>query len=342
MRTTYVGLVRDHSGSMRSLATQACNDYNLTLSGIQESMRDEGQQAYVTVVECGVGYNASVRVANSLADVNSLRELTSYSANGGATPLWDSVGEVIDQIENNIPAWAITDTQVAFLVMVTTDGEENSSRRWNARTIAARIQKLQATDRWTFVFRVPRGAKRTLVAAGIPDGNVIEWEQTSKSLEHATQTQVAATKSYFAARSAGVTKSTTFYADVGKIKETDVKVNLADLSGEFAISEVQAHQDGVDVKSFCMTNFGDFKVGKAYYQLTKRETVQAGKLIAIRDKTSGHIYTGNAARQLLGFPFGVQIKVAPGTQGQYDVFVQSTSYNRKLVQNTRVLYHRGR
>lgn len=337
---TYIGLVRDHSGSMRSLATQACNDYNLTLSGIQESMRDEGQEAFVTVVECGVGYQASVRVANSLTDVNSLREMTSYSANGSATPLWDSVGEVIDQIEHNIPAWAVNDTQVAFLVMVTTDGEENSSKRWNARSIAERIRKLQATDRWTFVFRVPRGAKRTLVVAGIPDGNVIEWEQTSKSLEYATQAQVAATKSYFAARSAGATKSTTFYANVAAIKPEDVKVNLVDLSKEFSNSTVPAHQDGVDVKTFCLANFGDFKIGRAYYQLTKRETVQAGKSIAIQDRLSGQIYTGNAARQLLGFPFGVEIKVAPGTQGQYDVFVQSTSYNRKLVKDTRVLYHR--
>ena len=81
------------------------------------------------------------------------------------------------------------------------------------------------------------------------------------------------------------------------------------------------------------------KKGAAFYQLTKTETaIQDYKKIIIRDKTSNAIYEGVATRDLLGVPHVGNIRLAPGNHGNYDIFIQSTSVNRKLDKNTQLLY----
>lgn len=335
MTKTFVALVRDHSGSMCILATSAANDYNLTLDGIRESVSYENQKAYVSVVECGVGVRGEVRTQEVNIAIDSMRHLTSYHANGGSTPLWDSVGKAIETIQQG--SW---DNDSAFLVMVITDGIENSSRYWNATKIAQQIAQLQATDKWTFVFRVPVGGKSNLVRLGIPAGNIMEWEQNEASLVKSTVATTNATREYFAARSKGVTSTPSFYANIGNVAPKEVAKALVEVTDNFKHASVSTYQDGANIRDFCNNQFGGYTLGKAFYQLTKPEKVQEKKQIAILDMVSGKIYSGYSARQLLGLPTYGEIKLSPGNVGNYKIFVQSTSVNRKLVRNTEVLYQR--
>ena len=48
------------------------------------------------------------------------------------------------------------------------------------------------------------------------------------------------------------------------------------------------------------------------------------------------MYTGPEARSLLGLP-DVEVRVKPDHNDDFTIFVQSTSVNRKLVPNTRLL-----
>ena len=81
---------------------------------------------------------------------------------------------------------------------------------------------------------------------------------------------------------------------------------------------------------------GSYTKGEAFYQLSKKETIQSGKQVMVRDKTTGEFYGGREARGLLGIP-DYEIRVAPTDHPKYDIFVQSTSSNRKLVPGTEVL-----
>lgn len=65
--------------------------------------------------------------------------------------------------------------------------------------------------------------------------------------------------------------------------------------------------------------------------------MQDYKQIAIRDKKSGAVYSGYSARDLLGLPHTSEAKFAPGMHGQYEIVVQSTSFNRKLVKGTNLM-----
>ena len=79
-----------------------------------------------------------------------------------------------------------------------------------------------------------------------------------------------------------------------------------------------------------------YQKGCAFYQLTKSELIQDYKGCYVRDRKTGDIYGGDDARQVLGLPDS-KARITPVMLGQFDVFVQSTSYTRKLVPGTSLL-----
>lgn len=386
MLTNYIGISRDHSGSMQSIAQAAARDYNANIKSIRDNANKTSIKTLVSVVECGYGRTGSVRrdlVNESVSSLEPINEY-SYSAQGSGTPLFDSVGELIEIFENQQTAISRTVSvdpytamgreelrqafrdagmsygklnnegmrqvlrtkfgvsakaeDVSFLVMAVTDGGENSSHRWDARRIAQKIQQLQATDRWTFVFRVPRGGSRVLINLGIPAGNILEWDQTQKGVEVATKATEEAFTQYYSGRTRGLTSSKAFYTtDLSQVSKATVKAKLVDISKDVNFYNVI---DVGQIKPFVESQTGhSYVAGTAFYQLTKKEDeVQDYKQIAIRDKKSKSVYSGLEARNILGLPFNGTVKVAPGNHGTYDIFIESTSVNRKLIPGTQVLY----
>lgn len=385
----YIGISRDHSGSMRSIAQAAARDYNANITSIREAATKSNIETLVSVVECGYGTTSSVRRDLINENVTALRSINEYeySARGGGTPLFDSVGELIEIFEavqasapkhtsvdpytamgkeelrqacrdvgvsysnlNNEGMRNVLRTKlgftsaapedISFLVMAVTDGQENASRRYSARSIAEKIQQLQSTDRWTFVFRVPRGYSRDLINMGIPAGNILEWDQTERGVEVATQATVRAFDEYYSGRTRGLTSTKSFYTtDMSTINKATVKAKLVDITNEVKFYDVP-NMAGLEIRKFVELKTGQTMVkGSAFYQLIKTESeVQDYKQIAIRDKKGGHVYSGAEARRMLGLPYNGTVKIVPGNHGAYDIFIQSTSVNRKLVPGTQVMY----
>lgn len=331
----YIGISRDHSGSMSMIALAAGRDYNDNIVSIKEGAAEHNIDTIVSVVKCGSGRPAKniMEVVNS--NVTTLKPIADgkYIADGNSTPLFDSVEMLINQLKD-VPDY--NDPQVSFVVMVITDGQDNDSKI-SGSELGKRIKELQATDRWTFVFRVPKGDKRSLVHMGIPEGNILEWEQTQKGVEKATVATRSAFKGFYAARASGATSTDKFYADLSSVSLTEVKAALVDISKQVDVYVVDANNDGVQIKDFVQAQGVTFTKGCAFYELSKTETVQEYKQIAIRDKVSGAVYSGFAARDMLGLPHYGEIKLAPGQHAQYEIFVQSTSVNRKLVKGTNLM-----
>ena len=336
----YVGISRDHSLSMSSIALAAGRDYNDNIASIKEGAIEHNIDTIVSVVKCGAGRPAAVvrEVINS--NVQMLQPIKDghYITDGNSTPLFDSVGDLIEQLQAVPDA---NDENVSFVVMIITDGEENSSKKWSGQTVGAKIKELQATDRWTFVFRVPRGSRRALTQYGIPAGNILEWDQTDRGVQAASVATRSAVKSFYAARASGVKSTDKFYADLSEVSISDVKTALVDISGQVSVYVVAANNNGVQIRDFVEAQGITFTKGCAFYQLSKTEEVQDYKQLAIRDKISGAVYSGFAARDMLGLPHTGTCKLAPGQHGQYDIFIQSTSVNRKLVEKTNVMVWTG-
>jgi hypothetical protein len=340
MQKTYIGFSRDHSGSMQLLAKNAARAYNSEVNAIKESASRENQDVIISVVKCGSGREGIVKREIVNSNISMLQPMAEhlYEAKANSTPLFDSVGELIE-ILSAVPD--ADNNDVAFLINVITDGEENSSRYWNGRKLGEKIRELQATDRWTFVFRVPHGYGRKLASFGIPEGNILEWEQTQRGIEVASQHTQAAYGEYFKQRTMGVRSVKNFYStDMSKVSVSQVKANLIDISNEIKLFAVQPNENGMMIRPFVESKLGSPMLkGAAFYQLSKPEKeVQSYKQICIVDKKSGAVYSGAGARDLLGLPHYGTVKIVPGNHGQYDIFIQSTSVNRKLIAGTQVLY----
>lgn len=96
--------------------------------------------------------------------------------------------------------------------------------------------------------------------------------------------------------------------------------------------------ENTDIKGFVLANDLEFKTGRGFYEFTKREEVQEKKEVILRDKVTGDMFQGDQARNILGLPKGTRGNVSPDKFGKYQVFIQSTSYNRKLIAGTTFLY----
>lgn len=340
MSKNYIGFARDHSGSMRSIAQAERIDYNDQLATIQAAATQHNQDTIVSVVTIGVGASPTVgrEVVNS--NVSVLKPLGSYQADASGTPMIASVFELID-ILSRVPDAA--DENVSFLVMVTTDGQETQARS-RGPELARRIKELQATDRWTFVFRVPRGGEAQLRQLGITGVNVFEWDQTQKGVQASTQANNEAFTEYFSGRSKGMKSTKKFYANLADISITEVKKALVDVSTEVLFWPVSQADNQSLIRPFIEGKLnGDPMVrGGAFYQLIKTEPrVQANKRIAIRDKATGAVFAGDAARQMLALPNVGTVRLAPDDLSQYEVYIQSTSVNRKLDAGTSLMYWKG-
>lgn len=335
----YIGISRDHSGSMWNIATAAGQDYNKTIAGLKSVAVTEGIDTIMSVVKCGYGRTAGVQreVTNSSIVAVQPINASRYEANAPGTPLFDSVGELIEMFESTPDA---NNPDVSFVIMAITDGEENASRKWKNK-IADKIRELQATDRWTFIFRVPKGYKRALMKFGIHEGNILEWDQTERGVAKATQeTEVAFTK-FYAELKTGKKSTRSFYTtDLTEVDVETVKAQLIDVSNQVVFWTVdQAHAD-MQIRDFCEEMSGAKMLkGAGFYQLTKPEKeVQDHKQIALKERATGKVFIGPAARDLLGLPHYGTVAVHPGNHAGYDVFIQSTSVNRKLKIGTNVMY----
>lgn len=326
---TLVGFSLDFSGSMSNITKNACDDYNSSIKSLNEESIKNKQDTVITTIKCGVGSGRNEFLyTNKRAHNIDTMPYQDYRATGN-TPLWDSIQELIESLE------AYKEKDDAVLVMVITDGEENGSKRATASSISKEIRRLQATDQWSFTFRVPYGYKRNLVNLGISENNIVEWEQTSAGFANATQINSNAIGSYMTMRSYGQSSTQSFYANLNASDNT-IKNTLIDISKDIRILPVTKD---VPIRDFITYHGENFSKGGAFYQLTKTEDiVQDYKEILVQDKRDGKIYGGRDSRDLLQLPHSGNIKLKPGKTGFYDVFVQSTSVNRKLLSGTKCLY----
>lgn len=333
----HIGFVNDHSGSMSSISIAAMRDYNSQIEAVRNAANIEQMDTVVSSVGVGIGPDSSGRQGFGterqfiISNPHVLRPVTSWPTDGG-TPLWDGIGNMIELFES-LPDYHRP--EVSFLVSVTTDGQEMHSRKWNEAILREKIRQLQATGRWTFAFRVPSGYRHYVNVLGIPEGNIQEWDTTAKGMAEATVKTQAAVSQYFKARTGGARGSSTFYTDASKVDVTA----LTDISSKVTLYVVPDADMGIQIRDFILKHRMRYLKGSAFYQLTKTESkVSHTKMIAIRQRATGKIFSGAEARSMIGMPTDANARLHPGDHGEYDIFIQSESVNRKLAAGTGVLY----
>lgn len=339
----FVGISRDRSVSMRGVAPAALKDYNSLVDSFKENSIRFGVDTTVSVIDCGIRKSSYGPTSNSFSEqfvnTRNLSRMYDYPVSGNATPLYDSVSDLINHFKS-LHSSVQKDPEVSFLVLVVTDGEDNASSM-TARKLADEIRVLESTDKWTFVFRVPKGYKRILIADGFNAGNILEFDAgNEREYERTTAVTQAAVSSFYEGRTKGLRSTGTFYASTDGLDTKVVKQELVNISKDVKVIRVAQEWDGHQISEFVREKDGSYVLGTVHYQLTKREEVQDHKRLIVWDKESGYYYTGREARNLIGMPEHGTIKVAPGSFPKFELFVQSSSVNRKLVGGTKVVIYK--
>lgn len=342
MLQTHCAFCIDESGSIAhaGITKPLVQAYNQTVTDIRDEVLDQGQEASMTALAFGdrVLKHRILYVGQQVQTVEPLK--VSDLNPTGMTPLFDSVWRAIKKLEE------LDDgkPETSLVVSVITDGHENQSVDPGVPTVVREIEKKTGTDRWTFTFLVPNGNEDSFSRSFIiPRGNVQGWDtKTARGTQEAGIATSAAYKGFFkekTARGIGKTMATkSFYSSTADLTVREARSALSEITNQV---EFLTHPTGgVQIRQVVLDAGKEWIKGAAFYQLVKTEKkVQPYKMVALRVKTSQKVYSGQQAREMLGIG-GVNhtVRLVPGEHGKFDVFIQSTSVNRKIPAGTEVLY----
>jgi len=263
-------------------------------------------------------------------DVMRLPSISDLYRSSGMTALVDAVVKSQDDLATTSQIYG----DHGFLTFVLTDGMENASKHsWTQLS-----RYVNGADNWTVGFLVPDSqgvAYMKRIGAG--DGQISIWDASSaKGLSDSFTTIRHATDNYMTARASGV-RGTRSVFSTGKDavnKQTVSKALNALNAGDYSVHTVLMK---TRIDDFVNNVLGlNYSVGMGYYQLTKTENIQPQKNIIVREISTGKLFGGREARNLIGLP-DTNIRVKPQDNPEYEIYVQSTSLNRNLMPNTRLL-----
>lgn len=143
MKTTEVIFVIDKSGSMAHLTNDTIGGFN----GFIESQKDDTKTLLTTVL-----FDTSWKVLHDGVDVYEVSPMTTKDyITGGGTAMLDAIGETIERVQDRHDELG-AEKPDNVLFVITTDGEENSSRKFTKAQIQKMIKHQENGHGWTFMF----------------------------------------------------------------------------------------------------------------------------------------------------------------------------------------------
>jgi hypothetical protein len=327
----HIAITLDASTSMRPHEDTVVEVFEQLVQSIARRSEELNQQTLVSV------YQFSERFDNLVweTDVYRLPSIKGLYRPYGWTALIDAAIKT-DQDMDLIPQKY---GQHLILEYVVTDGFENRSVN-RPMTLQNKINAMSSNR--TVAILVPDDAgARSAQLYGFPKDNIAVWDATTaEGVKQAGATIIAATNSYMTQASRGGFTGTKSLFSTGADAVNAQTIQAAGLTpldtSKYVIIPVGS--EDCLILPFVEKNGLTFQVGRGYYELTgKKVIIQGNKKVAILEKSTHKVYTGDAARGLLGLT-GTNVSVAADKNDQYTIFVQSTANNRKLLKGTKFLY----
>jgi len=208
--TTVVNFILDKSGSMQGMREAVVSGFNEYVDSMRKKKdilfsftlfdSDEIEKRYVAEpIKTVVPLTADSYVPNAL------------------TPLYDAICSTVKDTEKKLEE---DNKKYASLVVIMTDGMENSSSQYNLQDFLALKKKLEAKGNWTFVFMgANQDAWATAAQWGISQGNTLNWQASNagyssaiRSLGHATANYAVSMSASAGASGSGKLNSNNFFS----------------------------------------------------------------------------------------------------------------------------------
>lgn len=322
----HIALVLDASASMGNKKDEVIRVADNLVKHLAIRSQELDQETRVTIYS----FDSSTRCLVYDKDVLRLPSIAKLYKVNGYTALIDATLKSLDDLSKTPELYG----EHSFLVYVLTDGEENTSKN-TANTLSGKLNALP--DHWTVAVFVPdQNGVHEAKKFGYPKENIQVWDvNSSVGIESVGEIIRKTTDNFMQARTQGVRGSRNIFSlDVSKLDTKSVaKVLNKNVAGHKLL---HVTREGM-ISTFIEVSTGkSYRSGAAYYQLSKSEKVQAGKQVALVSKKTGDVFTGPQTRTMLGLP-NQEVRVSPSAHPEFNIFIQSTSVNRKLVPGTDVL-----
>lgn len=142
---TELVFILDRSGSMAHLTSDTVGGFNAM---IEKQKKTDG-----TVYVSTVLFDHESTVLHDRVPLSDVRPMTEDDyAPRGSTALFDAVGDAIHHIGNIHKYARDEDVPQKTMFVITTDGMENASRRYDRRKIKAMIERQTEKYGWEFLF----------------------------------------------------------------------------------------------------------------------------------------------------------------------------------------------
>jgi len=142
---THITYVIDKSGSMNPLVADVIGGFNKFL---EDQKREPGKATLSLIM-----FSTVVSSRCCMTDINKVEPLTTSTYEpGGGTALLDAVSEAIERTGQDLRTLPEDKRPEKVMVLIMTDGEENSSKFITRDALASKIRHQERKYSWNFVF----------------------------------------------------------------------------------------------------------------------------------------------------------------------------------------------
>ena len=174
---TELVFILDKSGSMAGLEADTVGGFNAML---EKQKTGEGKVYVSTVL-----FANESEVVHDRAEIQTVAPLhTEHYVVGGCTALYDAVGGAIHHIGNVHKYARPEDVPAHTVFVITTDGMENASHRYDRRRVREMIKRQQERYGWEFIFLASNiNAEDAAEEIGIRRERAVTHRQDQKGVE---------------------------------------------------------------------------------------------------------------------------------------------------------------
>ena len=140
---SHVTFILDRSGSMSNTWNDVVGGYK---TFIEDQKKEVGKCTFSLVT-----FDNTIEIKEDFKDIAEVSDILDTHPRGG-TALYDALGSSIVALGEKLAAMDENERPSKVLIVLQTDGEENSSREFNSKTIQELVQKQTDEFKWQFMF----------------------------------------------------------------------------------------------------------------------------------------------------------------------------------------------
>ena len=144
---THIAIILDRTGSMESIRDDTIGGFNAFLN----AQKAETGLATLTLVQ--FDSQDPYEIVHRFKPLSEIPELTRETfVPRASTPLLDAMGRGINDLEKSLSDLPETERPSRVVMVIITDGQENSSREFRKDQVGKMIREKQEKSSWQFVF----------------------------------------------------------------------------------------------------------------------------------------------------------------------------------------------